>query len=104
MKIICLQYDQRLIFLFWQPDDFTVVAGMANGLISIQHRQTNAEARALNSQSRKEKQREKQLVIFYSLSPIWFLGSDEAFYFRTRRRIVTALRQITGPLSTPQPM
>ena len=41
-----------------QPDDFTVVAGMANGLISMQHRQTPAEARALNlKQTRKEQQK-----------------------------------------------
>lgn len=43
-----------------QPDDFTVVAGMANGLVSMQHRQTPAEARALlpaSEQSRKERQK-----------------------------------------------
>lgn len=41
-----------------QRDDFTVIAGMANGLISMQHRQTPAEARALHPiQSRKDKQK-----------------------------------------------
>lgn len=46
--------------LLLQPDDFTVVAGMANGLISMQHRQTPAEARALlppSQQSRKDRQK-----------------------------------------------
>merc|ERR1711973_359799 len=53
-------YDVQSYQVVNTPDDFTVVAGMANGLVSMQHRQTPAEARALlpaSEQSRKERQK-----------------------------------------------
>jgi len=55
-----LDFPSPVLSLGITPDDFTVVAGMANGLVSMQHRQTPAEARALlpaSEQSRKERQK-----------------------------------------------
>ena len=63
MSLIAEKFMCRL-----QPDDFTVVAGMANGLISMQHRQTPAEARALDpKQSRKDQRKVKRKDRFFFL-------------------------------------
>jgi hypothetical protein len=42
-----------------------VVAGMANGLISMQHRQTPAEARALNPKQTLKEQKEVNQFKYY---------------------------------------
>jgi len=55
-----LDFPSPVLSLGITPDDFTVVAGMANGLVSMQHRQTPAEARALlpaAEHSRKERKK-----------------------------------------------
>nr|CAH0104447.1 unnamed protein product [Daphnia galeata] len=54
--------------LLARPDDFSVVAGMANGLISMQHRQTPAEARALNPKQTLKEQKESQTAYRFRLN------------------------------------
>nr|SVE92384.1 EOG090X05X9 [Megafenestra aurita] len=60
-----LDFPSPVLSLGITPDDFTVVAGMANGLISMQHRQTPAEAQSLNPKhSLKERQKSQTAYRF----------------------------------------
>nr|SVE93611.1 EOG090X05X9 [Scapholeberis mucronata] len=63
-----LDFPSPVLSLGITPDDFTVVAGMANGLISMQHRQTPAEARALDPKQSRKDQRKSQTAYRFRLN------------------------------------
>nr|SVE76999.1 EOG090X05X9 [Daphnia lumholtzi]SVE77597.1 EOG090X05X9 [Daphnia lumholtzi]SVE78225.1 EOG090X05X9 [Daphnia lumholtzi]SVE78854.1 EOG090X05X9 [Daphnia lumholtzi] len=63
-----LDFPSPVLSLGITPDDFTVVAGMANGLISMQHRQTQAEARALNPKQSLKVQKKSQTAYRFRLN------------------------------------